>query len=227
MTAFCVRASEDDVLAEQIKTLLDIESFASRCDVSSRSKDDEKALQMLEQTTKFDGQIERLELLQNLIGIIFRFREQKIVITADIEAMFLQVKKPMEIVKCCDFNRETIQTNPIRCSSIENIFSEQLSPIMLCSKLQKINAQESPQITKLIKRNFSVDEFVKSVSNAEQATEVNKVLRAMLAKGGFHLTKFNSSCEQTMTSIEQADKSPSSTKPFEAELSSPFILGLH
>ena len=51
MTASCVTASEDDALAEQIKTWWDIEPYASRCDVSGRSKEDEKALQMLEQTT--------------------------------------------------------------------------------------------------------------------------------------------------------------------------------
>ena len=31
------------------------------------------------------------DLLQSLIGIIFRFREHQIVLSADIEAMFLQV----------------------------------------------------------------------------------------------------------------------------------------
>ena len=36
------------------------------------------------------------DLLQYLVGIIFRFIEQKIAIPADIEAMFLQVKVPPE-----------------------------------------------------------------------------------------------------------------------------------
>ena len=43
------------------------------------------------------------DLLQNLVGIIFRFREQKIAITADIEAMFLQVKVPPEDCKVLRF----------------------------------------------------------------------------------------------------------------------------
>ena len=60
MTASCVTASEVDALAEQIKTWWDIESYASRCDVSGRSKEAKKALQMLEQITKFDG--ERFEV---------------------------------------------------------------------------------------------------------------------------------------------------------------------
>ena len=63
MTASCVAASEDDALAEQIKTWWDIESYASRCDVFGRSKEDEKALQMLEQTTKFDGERYEVGLL--------------------------------------------------------------------------------------------------------------------------------------------------------------------
>ena len=65
MTVSCVTASEDDALAEQIKTWWDRESYASRCNVFGRSKEDEKALQMLEQTTKFDG--ERYE-----VGLIWK-----------------------------------------------------------------------------------------------------------------------------------------------------------
>ena len=63
MTASCVTASEDVALAEQIKTWWDIESYASRCYVSGRSKEDEKALQMLEQTTTFDGKRYEVRLL--------------------------------------------------------------------------------------------------------------------------------------------------------------------
>ena len=213
MAASCVTTSEDDALAEQIKTWWDIESYASRCHVSGRSKEDEKSLQMLEQNTKFDGEryevgllwkrndpflpnnyfsalsemtsleyrhekipelkklyqdtikvdvekefvrilkqeeleatkfasqwyvphhpvedpnkpgkvrpvcnaaskVRRIslndnlltgpDLLQNLIGIIFKFREQKVAITADIEAMFLQVKVQSEDCKVLRFLR--------------------------------------------------------------------------------------------------------------------------
>ena len=63
ITASCSLAYEDDALAEQIKTWWDIESYASRCDVSGRSKEDEKALEMLERTTKFDGERYEVGLL--------------------------------------------------------------------------------------------------------------------------------------------------------------------
>ena len=69
-------------------------------------------------------------------------------------------------------------------------------------------------------------DFVKSVSSTEQAIEIYKLLRAMLAKAGSPLTKWISNCQQTMISIDQADKSPSSSKTFEAAPTSPSILGL-
>ena len=63
MTASGVTASEDDALAEQINTWWNIESYASRCDVSGRSKEDGEALQLLEQTTKLDGERYQVVLL--------------------------------------------------------------------------------------------------------------------------------------------------------------------
>ena len=68
MTASFVTASEDDDVSKQNKTWWDIESYASRCDVSGRSKEDEKALQMLEQNIKFDG--ERYE-----VGLLWKRRD--------------------------------------------------------------------------------------------------------------------------------------------------------
>ena len=173
------------------------------------------------------------DLLQNLIRIIFRFREQKIAITADIEAMFLQVKVPPEDCKVLRFLwREIIfNTNePVKVYEYgRHIFGAKNSPTCANYALQQVardNTQESPQITKLIRRNFYMDDFDKSVPSAEQAIEIYNMLRAMLARGGFHLTKWISNCEQTMKSIDQADKSPSSSKTFQAEPTSPSILGL-
>ena len=42
-------------------------------------------------------------LLQSLIGIIFRFREHEIALSADIEAMFLQVAVPTDDGRCLRF----------------------------------------------------------------------------------------------------------------------------
>ena len=71
-----------------------------------------------------------------------------------------------------------------------------------------------------------MDDFVQSVPSAEQAIEIYKLLRSMLARGGSHVTKWISNCEQAMTSFDQADKSLSSSKTFEAAPTSGSVLGL-
>ena len=43
------------------------------------------------------------DLLRNLVGIVFRFRENQIAITADIESMFLQVAVPKNECKVLRF----------------------------------------------------------------------------------------------------------------------------
>ena len=43
------------------------------------------------------------DLLRNLVGIVFRFREHEIAMTADIKSMFLQIAVPQEECKCLRF----------------------------------------------------------------------------------------------------------------------------
>ena len=144
--------------------------------------------------------------------------------------MFLQVKVPPEDCKVLRFLWRDNPNEPIKVYEFgRHIFGAKSLPTCANFALQQVaknNAHESPQINKLIMRNFYLDDFVKSVTSAEQAIEIYNMLRAMLERGGFHLTKWISNCELTLTSIDQADKSPSSSKTFEAEPTSPSILGL-
>ena len=56
-------AAEVDPLADQVKTWWSMESYAFNCSASGRSKEDDKALEMLKVTTKFDGERYEVGLL--------------------------------------------------------------------------------------------------------------------------------------------------------------------
>ena len=56
-------AAEVDPLADQVKSWWSMELYASNCSVSGRSKEDNKALEMLKTTTKFDGERYEVGLL--------------------------------------------------------------------------------------------------------------------------------------------------------------------
>ena len=113
------------------------------------------------------------DLLQNLIGIFFRFREQKIAMTIDIEAMFLQVKVPPGD---CRVLRVLWRDNPNEPRKVyeygRHIFGAKNSPTCADDALQQVPcAQELPQVIKLIMRNLYMNDFVKSVPSAEQAID--------------------------------------------------------
>ena len=61
----------DDKLANQLRKWWDIESYASNCDVTGHSKEEQRAIKTLERTTRFNG--ERYE-----VGLLWRENEVKL-----------------------------------------------------------------------------------------------------------------------------------------------------
>ena len=131
-------------------------------------------------------------MINNLIGIIFRFREQRIAITANIEAMFLQVTVPPENCKVLQFLWRDNPIEPIKVYEYgRHIFRAKCSPTCANYALQQVakdNAQEFPQVTKLIMRNFYMDDFVKTVFSIEQAIEIYKWLQSWDCNGTLRQT---------------------------------------
>ena len=81
------------------------------------------------------------DLLQNLVGIIFRFREHRIALTADIKAMFLQVEVPPQDCKMLIFHGGIIRMIQSLCMSIPGTCLEQrlaqLVLILRCRELRR------------------------------------------------------------------------------------------
>ena len=170
------------------------------------------------------------DLLQSLIGIIFRFREKKIALTADVEAMFLQVKVPPADCKVLKFLWREKNTDPISVYEYgRHIFGAKSSPTCVNYALRQVgrdSRDDNDMVAKLINRNFYMDDFVKSVASEDEAVEVYKCLRKSLADGGFQLTKWICNSEKVMERISPEDRSSALSKTFEAEPLAPSILGL-
>ena len=59
----CNLSVASDLLANQMKKWWDMETYASVCDVSGRSKEEKRALSILERTTKHNGERKEVGLL--------------------------------------------------------------------------------------------------------------------------------------------------------------------
>ena len=171
------------------------------------------------------------DLLQSLIGIIFRFREHQIALSADIEAMFLQVAVPNDDSRCLRF---LWRENPEQRIEVHeyprHVFGAKSLPTCANYALHQVakdNAKEDDNLVKAVQRNFYMDDFLKSVGTPQEAIETYQKIREILNKGGFNLAKGITSYDEVKSQIPETDRSTKVVKTFEAEPQSSSILELN
>ena len=169
------------------------------------------------------------DLLQSLFGIIFRFREHQIALSADIEAMFLQIGVPSADSRCLRFLWRDKSKQRIEVYEYtRHVFGAKSSPTCANYALHQVakdNANNDENLVRTVQRNFYVDDFLKSVKTPQEATQFYQKLRDVLSKGGFKLTKWITSDEEVKSQIPETDRSTKVVKTFEAEPQSSSILG--
>ena len=163
-------------------------------------------------------------------GIIFRFREKQLALTADVEAMFLQLKVPPADCKVHRFLCRESNTEPIVVYEYgRHSFGAKSSPTCVNYALQQVGGDsrdDNGMVASLNYRNFYKDNFLKSVASAEEAVDVYRNLRKSSADGGFQLTKWICNSEKVMEEIPSEDRSAVLSKTFQAEPLAPSIFGL-
>ena len=136
------------------------------------------------------------DLTNSLTGVLTRFREQPIAIMADIEKMFYEVRVPTEDSRYLRFlwwPSGDMAKEPEEFQMLVHLFGGVSSPSCANYALQKTaddNAEHFDKGTiQTVRRNFYVDDCLKSVEDNQQASRLVNQLCQLLAKGGFCLTK--------------------------------------
>ena len=161
------------------------------------------------------------DLLHGLIGMIIRFREGPIALTADIESMFLQVQVPEQDRSCLRFlwrprTNESVQIYEYQ----RHAFGAKSSPTCANYGLKRVgldNEEMYPIAAKAIQNNFYMDDFIKSLETPEEAIEVFNKLQPLLSQHGFELKKWISNSDEVTEAIREDLKSISNTKQVEVE----------
>ena len=148
-------------------------------------------------------------MTNNLVEILIRFRQDPIALIADIEAMFHQVKVRRED---CDALRflwwnGDVEGPAVTFKTLMHIFGAKSSPC--CANkalLQTANDNESKYGKDVVRRNFYVDDLLKSSTTIEKATDLALKLIDLLAQGGFRLTKFMSNRKEVLRKIPVGER---------------------
>ncbi|XP_075253255.1 uncharacterized protein LOC142345059 [Convolutriloba macropyga] len=149
------------------------------------------------------------DLLCSLVGLLLRFRQYKIAVTGDIEAMFMQVAIRTEDQDALRFlwNKDG-EEKIFKYKRL--IFSATCSPscaIYILHRCAEDNKLSNPEAYSAIRNNFYMDDYLQSFKTTETAAITATEVKDTLQKGGFNLTKFFSNDPNTVMKItgENAD----------------------
>ena len=136
------------------------------------------------------------DLISNLLGFLSRFRQEKLAFIADIEKMFFQVRIIKEDQSFLRFlwwpNGDLDQKAEEYCMTV-HLFGALSSPACANYALQWTadNNEDNygTEVANTLRRNFYVDDFIKSASTEDKAIDLVKDVKAVCRNEGFNLTK--------------------------------------
>ena len=156
------------------------------------------------------------DLTNSIVGVLMRFREEQVALSADIECMFHQIRVAPEDRDAFRFlwwPDGDLTQQPIDHRMEVHLFGATSSPSSSSFALRRTaednKGEFSEDVVKTVKRNFYVDDCLKSVKSVENAVEVVDQLREILSKGGFRLTKWSCNRSEVLDTIPQDEKAPS------------------
>ena len=183
-------------------------------------KKPEKIRVVFDCSTQYEGTSLNKELLQGpdltnqLVGVLLRFRKELIAFTGDIEAMFYQVRVPenqRSYLRFLWWPEGNLEMEPIDYEMCVHLFGGISSPSCSNYALRR-TADDSEdefgsEAAMILKRNFYVDDMLKSKECSTSSIALISNIRKMCASGGFNLMKFSSNDKEVLESIPQEERS--------------------
>lgn len=150
------------------------------------------------------------DLTNSLVGVLNRFRQERVAFMTDVESMFYQVRVPesdCDLLRFLWWPEGDLKQEIQEYQMTVHLFGATSSPSCANFALRK-TAEDNvmdydPEVINTVKRNFYVDDCLKSVPTSNEGIRHAKDLRNLLAKGGFNLTKWVSNDRKVLASIPE------------------------
>ena len=155
------------------------------------------------------------DFTNSLIGVLIRFRKGLIPFTADIEAMYYQVRVPKEQWKYLRFfwwegddcTKEVVEcemmVHPFGAVSSKNCVTFALHQTAFDN--EKLYGKEA---TETLLLDFYVDDWLKSLDEEKAVVSLINNTMKMCAQGGFNLTKLVCPNQRVMDSVPKEKRAP-------------------
>ena len=156
------------------------------------------------------------DLLNSLVGVLIRFRQEDVALSADIEAMFHQVRVQNDDCDALRFlwwPNGDLKAQPKHYKMQVHLFGATSSPSCAAYAFKKTAVDNGdlfePEVATTVERNFYVDDLLKSVKTEDEAIKLATDLQTLTKLGGFRLTKWMSNSKVVLNEIQESERAPS------------------
>jgi hypothetical protein len=149
------------------------------------------------------------DLLNSLLGILLRFRRERIAMTMDVEHMFYNFKVPEE-QRCYlrflwhrnnDFEQPLVDYQMTR-----HVFGNTASPAVANYGFRKVVANADQDVQNLVSQSFYVDDGLISCRTVNETVDiVLRTKQALQDNGRIRLHKFVSNNREVLNALDQVD----------------------
>lgn len=153
------------------------------------------------------------DLTNTLIGVLSRFREESTALMADIESMFYQVhvrSEDSDYLRYLWWPDGNLAKEPEEYQMCVHLFGGVSSPSCASFALRKTaednKSSFSEEAVTTVKRNFYVDDCLKSMDGEQKSIQIVNELRNLLSLGGFRLTKWLSNSKEVLKAIPESER---------------------
>ena len=159
-------------------------------------------------------------LTNNLTGVLYRFRMERIAFMCDIKAMFHQVKvdsSHRDFLRFLWWDDENFDSDPVEYRMTVHLSGATSSPS--CANLAlktTANQYESvcgKEATDFVRKDFYVHDGLKSLAPVERAKSFISSTRLLCQKGGFYLHKFTLNNSEVLNSVPPEDRATDKRNP--------------
>lgn len=143
-----------------------------------------------------------IDLLNNLVSVLCRFRRGKYAVISDIEAMFHQVQVPNPETDALRFLwRKNIEKEIEDYAMQVHIFGKTDSPCIADWALKRTAPDNDQQLKRIIEDEFYRDDFLYSLNCKSELNKICIKLIDVLSIYGFNLTKWKASDPDILKNI--------------------------
>lgn len=152
------------------------------------------------------------DLINRIVGVLRRFRQETVGLIADIQSMFHRVRvepRDCDALRFLWWRGGDLSAELVEYRMVKHIFGATSSPSVVNFCLKKtamMEEQQNTEIANVIDRNMYVDDLMKSTETAADAISLANKVSKQLDKGGFHLTKWCSNDRRVIAAIPESER---------------------